>query len=179
MRLGARRYSRRLRTETGVSPFRIEATQQGRTPRTECRSVTHQPAPTDVARRLGTHVDAGEVVQRENWYYADDEPMQSAVTYIPQRVAGISLLGTEKILGQGGIYARLEELGYPIARIREEVTARLPTPREAAALHMPPGVPVLEVLHTSYDNTHQAFEVTRFILRSDLTGLDYEMPVED
>src|SRR3954471_2912552 len=37
MRLGSNRYSRTLRTETGLSPFRIEVSKQGRVPRTECR----------------------------------------------------------------------------------------------------------------------------------------------
>src|SRR5690242_15959960 len=40
MRMGANRYSRRLREETGLSPFRIEVMKQGRTPRAETRSVT-------------------------------------------------------------------------------------------------------------------------------------------
>ncbi|WJK43918.1 GntR family transcriptional regulator [Solwaraspora sp. WMMA2056] len=49
MRLGANRYSRQLRNETGLSPFRIEVTKQGRVPRTECRSVTRDQPPPDVA----------------------------------------------------------------------------------------------------------------------------------
>ncbi|MCM0676467.1 hypothetical protein NCC78_17500 [Micromonospora phytophila] len=46
-------------------------------------------------------------------------------------------------------------------------------------LAMPPGVPVIEVLHTSIDGDGRAFEVTRFVMRADVNGLDYEMPVED
>ncbi len=44
---------------------------------------------------------------------------------------------------------------------------------------MPPGVPVIEVLHTSLDEQQRPFEVTRFVMRGDLNGLDYEMPIED
>jgi len=46
-------------------------------------------------------------------------------------------------------------------------------------LAIPPGVPVLDVLHTSFDTEHQPFEVTRFVLRADLNGLDYQMSIED
>ncbi|HEX8346733.1 MAG TPA: GntR family transcriptional regulator, partial [Actinoplanes sp.] len=98
MRLGANRYSRRLRGETGLSPFRIEVTKQGRTPRTECRSVTKEPPPADVADRLGIDPTT-PVVRRENWYFADDEPVQVGVTYIPVDVAGDSLLASAKTLG--------------------------------------------------------------------------------
>lgn len=178
MRLGANRYSRRLRDETGLSPFRIEVTKQGRTPKTECRSVTTEPPPADVADRLGIDPTT-PVVRRENWYFADDEPVQVGVTYIPVDVAGDSPLASAKTLGKGSIYARFEELGYPITRIREEISARMPNPDEITGLAMPPGVPVIEVLHTGLDAKHRPFEVTRFVMRGDLNGLDYDMPVED
>ena len=62
--------------------------------------------------------------------------------------------------------------------IREEVAARMPTPDEASGLAVPDGVPVLDVLHTGVDEHGRAFEVTRFIMRADVNGLDYRMPVE-
>ena len=179
MRLGSNRYSRTLRAETGLSPFRIEVMKQGRTPRAETRSVTRARPPADIADRLSLDPTTSEVVRRENWYFADDEPVQVGVTYIPLDVAGDSPLATDKILGKGSIYARFEERGYPINRIREEISARMPNPEESTGLAMPPGVPVLEVLHTSFDADRQPFEVTRFVMRADLNGLDYNMPVED
>ncbi|GAB2962879.1 GntR family transcriptional regulator [Micromonospora polyrhachis] len=178
MRLGRNRYSRQARAETGLSPFRIEVERQGRTPHTECRSVTTNLPPADVAERLNL-ADGQEIVRRENWYFADDEPVQIGITYIPVAVAAESVLATEKKLGKGSIYQRFEDLGYPIVRIREEVSARMPTPEEVENLAMPRGVPVIEVLHTSIDNQGRPFEVTRFVMRADLNGLDYEMSVDD
>jgi GntR family transcriptional regulator len=177
-RLGAQRYSRRVRQETGASPFRMEVLRQGRTPRGECRSVTQQPAPPEVASHLMIG-PAEVVIRRENWYYVDNEPVQLGVTYIPSSIAGGSSAVRTHALGRGSLYARLEDLGYQIARIRECVLTRLPTPDEAVSLRMPPGVPVLEILHTSYDHQGQPFEVTRFTMRADLTVINYEMPVED
>ena len=178
VRLGRERYSRRARNETGLSPFRIEVQRQGRTPHTECRSVVTVQPSAEIAQRLGL-AEGEEVVRRENWYFADDEPVQVGVTYIPVSVVTGSPLATEKSLGQGSIYQRFEDLGYVINRIREEVGARMPSPEEATGLAMPPGVPVIEVMHTSIDEQGRAFEVTRFVMRADLNGLDYEMPVED
>ncbi|HEY0696203.1 MAG TPA: GntR family transcriptional regulator [Micromonospora sp.] len=178
MRMGRDRYSRRARTETGLSPFRIEVQKQGRTPHTECRSVTTVPPSAEVAERLGLN-EGQEVIRRENWYFADDEPVQVGVTFIPATIVQGSPLATEKKLGRGSIYQRFEDLGYPITRIREEVSSRMPTPEEVKGLAMPPGVPVIEVLHTSIDNEGRPFEVTRFVIRADLNSLDYEMPVED
>mgnify|MGYP001954337895 CR=1 FL=1 len=178
IRMGSNRYSRRARRETGLSPFRIEVERQGRTPHVECRSVTRAQPPAEVAERLGLTRDQ-EVIRRENWYFADDEPVQVGVTYIPAAIVEGSPLATEKKLGKGSIYQRFEDLGYPIVRIREEISARMPTPDEFDGLAMLPGVPVIEVLHTSIDDQGRPFEVTRFVMRADLNGLDYEMPVED
>lgn len=63
MRLGANRYSRLLRNETGMSPFRIEVMKQGRTPRAECRSVERSRPPGDVAERLGVDPESESVIR--------------------------------------------------------------------------------------------------------------------
>jgi GntR family transcriptional regulator len=49
---------------------------------------------------------------------------------------------------------------------------------EAQALDLPPGVPVLDVLHTSFDQDGEPFEVSRFVHRADRAGLVYHFPVE-
>ncbi|MCG7323434.1 UTRA domain-containing protein [Arsenicicoccus bolidensis] len=82
-------------------------------------------------------------------------------------------------MGKGSLYARFEEQGYPITTIREEISARMPTPAEDTALHLPDGVPVIELTHTGYDGQGRPFEVTTFIMRADRNALDYRMPVED
>ncbi|ALM42049.1 GntR family transcriptional regulator [Streptomyces sp. FR-008] len=80
--------------------------------------------------------------------------------------------------GKDGIYGRLEDLGHVMTRVRDEISARMPTPEEARFLQLLPGVPVLEVLHTSLDQDLQPFEVSRYVHRADQTGLLYELPVE-
>jgi GntR family transcriptional regulator len=177
-RLCADRYSRRLRRETGASPFRMETTMQGRTPHAECYAVSRQPAPRDIAKLLS--LAAGEqVVCRENRYYADGEPVQLGHTYIPLEIANSSALSDKLNLGPGGIFERFEDLGYRVAHIREQVTTRFPTRQEALALKTPPDLPVILVLHTTTDDNGTPFEVTRFIMRSDLMAVRYEIPLDD
>lgn len=180
MRLGESRYSKRLRDETGTSPFHAEVQAQGREPSAMCTSVERVTPSEEIAGRLGIEVRERAVVRRENWYYADDEPMQLGVTYIPWSIAKDSPLSmTGDRLGKGDLYARFEEKGHLITYTREEVTARMPTPNEVDGLQIPDGVPVLEVLHTGIDEDRQPFEVTRFIMRADFMGLDYTMPVDN
>ncbi|RKR92354.1 helix-turn-helix protein [Micromonospora pisi] len=180
-RIAPYRYSRRLRAESGVSPFRIEVGVQGRIPTTACSDIRRLRAPADVAARLRLDPHDDEVLCRTNHYSADDEPVQVGTTYLPLALALAqrSAFPTESKLGPGSLYEQLERAGHRLARVREEVSARLPTPQEAAEVGAPVGVPILEVLHTSYDADDQPFEVTRFLIRSDLSMLDYQLPVGD
>jgi GntR family transcriptional regulator len=132
-----------------------------------------------VAERLLIDPDIETVVRRENWYYADDEPMQVGVTFIPWSIADGTPMADSANMGKGSLYARLEERGHAITFTREEVTARMPTPAEVEGLAIPDGVPVLEVVHTGLDQDGAPFEVTKFVMRADYNGLDYKMPVED
>lgn len=179
MRFGQRRYSKKLRDETGVSPFHAEVALQKRVPSAYIATVERVVPPTAIAERLDVNTTTKSVVRRENWYFADDEPMQIGVTYIPWTIAKGSVLSRNGDLGSGDLYARFEEKGHLITRTREEVTSRMPTPEEADGLQVPDGVPVLVVLHTGIDQDRRPFEVTEFVMRADYTGLDYTMAVDD
>ena len=63
-------------------------------------------------------------------------------------------------------------------RLCEEVSARMPSAEEAGQLRLLPGVPVLDVLHTSLNHDRTPYELTRFVMRADMTGLIYDAPVE-
>lgn len=175
-RFGSDRYSRRHR-ETGLTPFRLEAQRQGKTARIDVLSITREVPPPDIAERLKVPGDEESVVHRENHYFADDEPVQIVSTYLRWDEAQGTLLMQPKA-GPHGIYGRLEELGHTMTHVRDEISARMPTPEEARLLELLPGVPVLEVLHTSLDQQSEPFEVSRYVHRADRTGLLYELPVQ-
>jgi GntR family transcriptional regulator len=175
LRVAHDRYARRHR-EAGRAPFRAEAEAQGRTPRVEVAAIEAVPAPLWVAERLS--LGEGErVLVRRNRYLADEQPVQLADTYLPLTIARGTPLERE-VPAAGGIYAALEELGHRLARIEEHVIARMPLPDEAAALALAPGVPVLDLRHTSYDQRGTATEVTHSILPADRNALTIELPVD-
>jgi GntR family transcriptional regulator len=179
LRMGAQRYSRRPRAETGLSPFRAEAQRLGKTARVDVPDISRVTPPPDVAERLGIDADEASVVQRINHYFIDDEPVQIGVTYIPWRIVEGSVLATEVKTGTGSIYERFAELGHEITQAREEITARMPRPDEVRTLAIPPGVPVIEVMHTGIDQDGNPFEVTRFVMRADVNALDYLLTIND
>jgi GntR family transcriptional regulator len=179
VRLGGNRYSRRLRDESGLSPFLLEAFRQGWQAHVEGRSVERVVPPADIAMRLQVEATTASVLRRENWYFADNEPAQVGFTYLPWPIVEGTPLVVPGEPVPTGIDAYLETLGYTVSRIREEISARMPRNDEAADLRVPPGVPVIEVLHTSFNTDGTPFDVTRFVLRADIMGLDYSMPVED
>jgi len=175
--LGNDRYSPRHR-ETGLSPFLLECAKQGKTGRFEVLGIDRVQPPPDVAERLGVSARTKSVLRRENVFYADDDPMHRVTTYVPWSIAkGTSLLQAD-VPHQYGIHGVLEQQHHVMTRIREEVSTRMPRPDEIVALHLRPGVPVLDVWHTSIDQNGQPYELTRFVMRGDMTGLLYDVPVE-
>lgn len=177
MRFGRRRYSAAMRSTNELGPFGAEAVAQGRAPHVDSR-ITRVGAPAEVAERLQVEPGA-PVVQRENWYFADDEPLQIGVTYAAWSLVEGTPLADSADLGPEGIYGQFSALGHVITRIREEVSARMPTREEAERMTIPDGVPVIELWHTGIGAENEPFEVTRFVMRADSTALDYEMPVDD
>jgi GntR family transcriptional regulator len=88
---------------------------------------------------------------------------------------GTGLLQDE-VPHQFGIDGMLEEQQHVMTRMREEVSTRMPRPEESVRLRL--GVPVLDVWHTSIDQGGEPYELTRFVMRVDMTGLLYDVPVE-
>jgi GntR family transcriptional regulator len=177
IRLGNDRYSPKHR-DTGLSPYLLECAKQGKTGRFEVLSIDRVQPPPDVAERLGVSAKAKSVLRRENVSYADDDPVNRVTTYIPWSIARGTGLGLDEVPHQFGIHGILEDQGHVMARIREEISARMPRPEETRQLHLRPGVPVLDVWHTSIDEKGEPYELTRFVMRGDMSGLAYDVPVE-
>jgi GntR family transcriptional regulator len=177
IRLGNDRYSPRHR-DTGLSPFLLECAKQGKTGRFEVLSIDRVQPPPEVAERLGVPGRTKSVLRRENVFYADDDPVERVTTYIPWAIAKGTGLLRDEVPHQFGIHGILEDQGHVMTRLREEVSTRMPRPEETRLLRLRPGVPVLDVWHTSIDQDGQPYELTRFVMRGDMTGLLYDVPVE-
>jgi GntR family transcriptional regulator len=177
IRLGNDRYSPKYR-ESGLSPFLLECAKQGKTGRFEVLSIDRVQPPAEVAERLNVSPHTKSVLRRENVFYADDDPVHRVTTYVPWPIAKGTGLLQEEVPHPYGIHGVLEDQHHTMTRIREEISTRMPRPEEISHLQLRPGVPVLDVLHTSIDQDGEPYEVTRFVMRGDMTGLLYDTPVE-
>lgn len=177
IRLGNDRYSPRYRN-TGLSPFLLECAKQGKVGSFEVLSIERMTPPKDVARRLNLSTETESVLRRENIFWADSDPLQRVTTWLPWNLAEGTSLVEDEVGHPFGIHGILEQKGHTMARILDEVSARMPTPHERQLLRLPLGVPVIDVLHASIDTNGATYEITRFVMRADMSGLQYSAPVE-
>ena len=177
MRLGSDRYARRFR-DSGLSPFLLECAKQGRAGRFEVLSIGRARPGDAVASQLRVAADEESVLVRENVFWAGNDPVHRVTTWIPWRIAEGTALLEEDIPHPYGIHGILEDRGHAMARYEETNTARMPTADEESHLRMRPGIPVLDVMHISIDQDGAPYELTRFVMRADLTGTQYQITVD-
>src|SRR5260370_16136743 len=101
----------------------------GLEPRTELvqAEVIHPAAA--IARRLDIG-DGEQALIRKRHMFADERPVQLAASYIPLSIAGSVDLAFPDT-GPTGIYERLAERGFHVARFAEEIESRRPSEEEA------------------------------------------------
>ena len=142
--------------EAGKAASLAEAEQTGISPDVEVLRIGPEVPPPAIAELLALPLGDRVLVRRRR-YLADGDPVELATSYLPMSlVKGTAI--THKNPGPGGIYARLEELGHPLARFTEEVSARMPTPEEVRSLRLEAGTPVFGLLRTAYDKAGVAAE---------------------
>ncbi|MFF7199160.1 GntR family transcriptional regulator [Streptomyces sp. NPDC088197] len=135
-------------------------------------SVDSIAAPEYIARVLEI-ADGGLVCARSRRFVLERRPVMLATSYLDlELVAGSAITSVDT--GEGGIYARLGELGYAPVRFREEIRTRLPTTEEAAALEMPVERPVIKLVRTAFADGGRVVEVNEMTLDSASYVLDYE-----
>src|SRR6266704_570756 len=172
-RLASDRFAQRHRKE-GKAAFIAESEQAAATPLVDMIRVTQASPPAEVAERLHLAEDDRTVV-RSRRYSLNGRPVETAVSYIPADLARGTPI-SDPNPGPGGIYARLEETGHTLDRFTEEIAARMPTPDEARALALPPGVPVFRLVRTAYESDGRAVEVCDTIMAADAYLLAYDLP---
>ncbi len=176
-RHGMDRYARR-HWAAGRAVLEAEAAQQGYTATQLIRALGEEPAPAPVAERLNVEPGTPVFVRRRTTLI-EDRPNQLADSYYPLAIAEKVPRITEEDTGPGGGFARLEETGYALARIREELSVRMPTGPESVALKLPEGTPVVELIRTAIDVSGEPVEVMLAIIAGDMITFDYEFPVPD
>lgn len=144
----------------------------GARPRAEGVEVGKEAAPSVVAYVLELDEDA-PVIARRRRYFVDDEPVQLATSYYPAHLVAGSAIEVENT-GDGGVYARLAELGRKPVRFREELRTRMPRESESAALDLAQGTPVIEIIRTAYTEDDVPVEVNMMVLDSASYVLEYK-----
>ncbi|WHT19804.1 UTRA domain-containing protein [Crossiella sp. CA-258035] len=114
---------------------------------------------------------------RSRRYLADGRPIEVATSYIPEKVAAGTAV-TEASPRPGDIYARLAEAGRELAHVKEEISARMPTPEERKVLEIGPGVPVITLLRTAFDQSERAVEVCDTVKIAHVHVLEYDIPTD-
>ncbi|MEV7782729.1 GntR family transcriptional regulator [Kitasatospora sp. NPDC088351] len=133
--------------------------------------------PVDLSALMGLEPGA-EVLVRDRVMGDPEtnEPTQLATSYLPAVLTRGTRLA-EADTGPGGIYDRFEEMGHRPLEWSESVSARMPSPEEAEALHLPTdvGVPLLRVLRLTMSPTGQVLEVNDTRMSSERFEIGYSI----
>jgi GntR family transcriptional regulator len=176
-RHGMDRYAR-SRWHGGQAVLIAEAAQQGHVADQLVRFLGEVPAPESVAERLNIPSDTPVFVRRRTTLI-NDRPNQLADSYYPMSVVERVPRLQDENTGPGGGFARIEDAGIRLARIREELAARMPTTPEVVTLKLPEGTPVVELTRTTFDATGSPIEVMLATIAGDMITFDYDFPVPD
>jgi GntR family transcriptional regulator len=152
--------------------WRAELARQGQDGRQELLQVDVVTPEPEIVERLGLAED-DPVVVRRRLMYVDDEPVQIADSYYPQRLAQGTPVEKRTPIPGGSLQA----LNAQPHRVTEHITVRMPRPEESRMLQLAPGVPVIRMLRTVYDTTDIPVEVSETIFAGDRHELIYEFPL--
>jgi GntR family transcriptional regulator len=169
-RLGSDRFARRAE---GKAAFTVDMEASNRPFRVEVLFVGRAAVPEDMGVRLG--IGSGdEVVVRRRRYFAEEQPIEIATSYIPLEVA-VDTPIEQANPGPGGIYARMEDQGMTFDRYDEEISARMPTEEETRLLQLPPASPVMHLVRTAIADGRPV-EVCDTVMDSSAFVLHYSLP---
>ncbi|WP_376772082.1 GntR family transcriptional regulator [Amycolatopsis echigonensis] len=168
------RLSRAARAENRAA-FLADAGANGFVPSASVE-VRFEQADAGVAQHLAI-AEGAEVTVRERVLRADGQAVQLSVSRLSRELTrGTAIEDVET--GPGGTYARLEEAGHRLGSFVEHVGARLPTPAEAALLHLSEGTPVLTVTRVAHGEDGSPLEINDMVLAADRYQLSYAWPAD-
>jgi GntR family transcriptional regulator len=178
-RVGRDRYRRSVWLTGGRKLLDAEAADQGlRVDPQMMRFIGMVPAPKEAAERL--RIEPGTLVHaRKRTTVIEGRPNQLADSYYPADVADAAPMLDEDETGPGGGFARLEEAGYHLTEIEEEISVRMPTSPESVSLHLPAGTPVVDLYRTTYDSTGRPVEVMLAVIAGDMAVFGDRFPIPD
>lgn len=175
LRAGSDRYAR-WRRDQGKAPLQAEVEELGLSWRQEVLELAEVTAPEWVASWYDLDPETTVFVRRRR-FWLEGRPSQLADSYYPLDLVQGSRIMQEHT-GPGGGYRVLEEMGYPLTRVREEITLRMPTPDEVRALRLDLGTPIAQLRRVLFSGD-KPIEVLEGILAGDHYVFCYDFPVGD
>jgi GntR family transcriptional regulator len=133
--------------------------------------VSREAASPDVAEALELPKDAPLVV-RSRRYLLDGQPVLLSVSRLPADIAEDTPIAQPNP-GEGGIYARLADLGHEPTYFRETVRTQLPTDEQVARLKGSPTEPVFLIRRTAYTDGGRPVEINDMVLDARVYVLEY------
>ncbi len=157
-------------------PWLTDTTRRDRVASIDLLAVGECPAPAQVAAAYG--VEKGDsVVYRNLLLKLDGEPAELVWSYYrPEIAQGTALAEPNKI--KGGTPALFASMGRPLGKAVDQISARLATVEEFAALKLPQTMPILRQFRVVYTRDGDAIEVTVMIKAAQAYELQYELPAD-
>ncbi|MEU8672960.1 GntR family transcriptional regulator [Streptomyces anulatus] len=165
------RYTATYREAHGArGAFDAEIREHGMQPRWTTEPGQEE-ATAKVAALLG--IEPGtEVTVRAREMFANDVPVQIAITYIPADVAtSAGVTGVES--GTGGIISRMGETETQQSKVTETIQVRVPDEHEQQQLKLPGDARVYELTHIGTTESGRAVEATIHVMPVHLWDLSY------
>ncbi len=151
--------------------FHVSATRAGHQPFTET-VVSHVDADVEVGRGLGVPTGTPVLRRARRQGVVGGPPVQLSTSYLRLDLVERVPVLREVDTGPGGMYSRLEELGYRI-HFEESVTCRLPTEQERGKLEIESSQPVLVLWRRAYDQNNRILDLTHRIVVGNQQELVY------
>ncbi|MFG2439003.1 UTRA domain-containing protein [Streptomyces sp. NPDC048508] len=129
--------------------------------------------PPHVAPALGIAV-GGPAVVRKRVITLDGEAIELADTYYPSDIALDTALAAPRKI-KGGSVTLLANLGFTTVQVHEDISARMPTAEECAALHLGAGEPVLALLRVHVASDGRSLQVDAITMPSRDRHLHYTL----
>ncbi|NBE79884.1 GntR family transcriptional regulator [Micromonospora sp. NEAU-HG-1] len=133
----------------------------------------------EIAAAMGVPAGTDVVVRRRHLH--DEEtgkPEEIGASYIPIDLADGTYLEEPRVVPKA-LFLCIEELsGKRYATARDHWFSRLPTAEEAAALELPTGAPVMQVIHVARADDGTVLEVSESVWPADRIVVIDDYPVE-
>lgn len=166
----------KARQEGQRDAWSAETAAQGRSGTQRIVHARETAAPAGVGTLLGVG-EGTDVVERRRAIYLDGEATELTDSYYPVEIArGTALAGTARI--RGGAVTLLAGLGHTAHLVREEVSARLPSPAEQESLNLGATDPVLQLTRVTSGADGRPFQVDVSVFPASTQQLRYEMRVD-